>query len=107
VTRRRRPRKRAIRNSPAPSSSTVEEIRGADDTDADDGLASPNQKTPLFSLEVQGILLHTQFRTTTQGDTVEEAIQNLREATELYPEEFPQLTTGRPLLTSFEISARA
>jgi len=45
--------------------------------------------------------------TTTQGDTVEEALQNLREATELYLEEFPQLTTGRPLLTSLEISARA
>ncbi|TVQ95004.1 MAG: type II toxin-antitoxin system HicB family antitoxin [Chromatiaceae bacterium] len=45
--------------------------------------------------------------TTTQGDTVEEALQNLCEATELYLEEFPLLTTGRPLLTSFEISARA
>jgi predicted RNase H-like HicB family nuclease len=45
--------------------------------------------------------------TTTQGDTVEEALQNLREATELYLEEFPQLTTGRPLLTSFEIAERA
>ena len=28
--------------------------------------------------------------TTTQGETVEEALYNLREATELYLEEFPQ-----------------
>lgn len=32
--------------------------------------------------------------TTTQGDTVEEALANLREATELYLEEFPLSVTG-------------
>lgn len=42
--------------------------------------------------------------TTTQGETVEEALANLREATELYLEEFPLNITGRPLLTSFQIS---
>lgn len=42
--------------------------------------------------------------TTTQGDTVEEALANLREATELYLEEFPLNITGRPLLTSFQVS---
>jgi len=36
--------------------------------------------------------------TTTQGETVEEALANLREATELYLEEFPLHTTSRPLL---------
>lgn len=45
--------------------------------------------------------------TTTQGDTVEEALANLREATELYLEEFPLSVTGRPLLTSFEVSEHA
>jgi len=45
--------------------------------------------------------------TTTQGETVEEALANLREATELYLEEFPFSETGRPLLTSFEIPERA
>ena len=37
--------------------------------------------------------------TTTQGESVEEALANLREATELYLEEFPLTTAGRPLLT--------
>ncbi len=40
--------------------------------------------------------------TTTQGKTVEEAISNLKEATELYLEEFPSLTNGHPVLTTFE-----
>ena len=45
--------------------------------------------------------------TTTQGDTVEEALANLREATELYLEEFPLNITGRPLLTSFQVTEHA
>lgn len=45
--------------------------------------------------------------TTTQGETVEEALQNLREATELYLEEFPLSVSGRPLLTSFQVSVDA
>ena len=40
---------------------------------------------------------------TTQGETVEEALANLREATELYLEEFPAFFSGRPLLTSFHV----
>jgi len=45
--------------------------------------------------------------TTTQGDTVEEALNNLREATELYLEEFPLSFSGRPLLTTFHITTHA
>ncbi len=45
--------------------------------------------------------------TTTQGETVEETLANLREATELYLEEFPMSFTGRPLLTSFQIPEHA
>jgi predicted RNase H-like HicB family nuclease len=45
--------------------------------------------------------------TTTQGETVEEALTNLREATELYLEEFPASFTGRPLLTSFQVPGHA
>ncbi|MEZ5582587.1 MAG: type II toxin-antitoxin system HicB family antitoxin [Candidatus Competibacteraceae bacterium] len=37
--------------------------------------------------------------TTTQGETVEEALANLHEANELYLEEFPLTIAGRPLLT--------
>jgi predicted RNase H-like HicB family nuclease len=45
--------------------------------------------------------------TTTQGETIEEAITNLREATELYLEEFPLTVTGRSLLTTFQVSSHA
>jgi predicted RNase H-like HicB family nuclease len=42
--------------------------------------------------------------TTTQGETVDEALANLREATELYVEEFSTPQRGAPLLTTFEIA---
>lgn len=40
--------------------------------------------------------------TTTQGKTVDEAVANLKEATELYLGEFPVPTTRPPILTTFE-----
>ena len=40
--------------------------------------------------------------TVSQGATIEEALANLKEATELYLEEFPLDEVGRPLLTTFE-----
>ncbi|HLJ80167.1 MAG TPA: type II toxin-antitoxin system HicB family antitoxin [Ktedonobacterales bacterium] len=40
--------------------------------------------------------------TVSQGHTLEEALANLKEATELYLEEFPQDDTGRAFLTTFE-----
>jgi predicted RNase H-like HicB family nuclease len=40
--------------------------------------------------------------TVSQGKTIEEAVANLREATELYLEEFPPPSHGRPLVTVFE-----
>ncbi len=40
--------------------------------------------------------------TVSQGYTIEEALANLREATELYLEEFPRSRVSRPLLTVFE-----
>jgi len=42
--------------------------------------------------------------TVSQGRTIEEAVENLKEATELYLEEFPLTETGRPLITTFEAS---
>jgi predicted RNase H-like HicB family nuclease len=42
--------------------------------------------------------------TVSQGSTVEEAIENLKEATELYLEEFPQKDTVHPLITTFQVS---
>jgi len=41
--------------------------------------------------------------TVSQGFTVEEAVQNLREATDLYLEEFPLDEVIHPLITTFEI----
>ena len=40
--------------------------------------------------------------TVSQGYTIEEAIANLSEATELYLEECPLPEVGRPLVTTFE-----
>ncbi len=40
--------------------------------------------------------------TTTQGKTFEEALANLKEATELYLSEFPLRPKGRPIMTTFE-----
>ena len=45
--------------------------------------------------------------TTTQGETVEVSLANLREAVELYLEEFPIKITGAPLVTSFHVPAHA
>jgi predicted RNase H-like HicB family nuclease len=42
--------------------------------------------------------------TTTQGESVNEAIANLKEATELYLEEFPIKSEAKPLLTTFEVA---
>ena len=44
---------------------------------------------------------------TTQGESVPEAISNLREAAELYLEEFPLAQSGRSLLTTFEVATHA
>jgi len=40
--------------------------------------------------------------TVSQGYTVEEAVANLKEATELYLEEFPLPQVSKPFLTTFE-----
>lgn len=40
--------------------------------------------------------------TVSQGYTIEEAIANLKEATELYLEEFPLEEMSKPLMTTFE-----
>ncbi|HIC94427.1 MAG TPA: type II toxin-antitoxin system HicB family antitoxin [Anaerolineae bacterium] len=45
--------------------------------------------------------------TVSQGHTVEEALANLKEATELYLEEFPLPEVSRPLMTTFEAVVHA
>ena len=51
------------------------------------------------------VALNPETGTTTQGETVEEALVNLREATALFLEEFPVQIVGRSLLTTFQIPA--
>lgn len=45
--------------------------------------------------------------TTTQGDTIDEALVNLREAVELYLEEFPMKFGAAPLVTTLTIPEHA
>jgi predicted RNase H-like HicB family nuclease len=53
------------------------------------------------------VALNPETGTTTQGETVEEAITNLQEATALYLSEFPIPTPGHPLVTTFSVPAHA
>jgi predicted RNase H-like HicB family nuclease len=63
-------------------------------------------------MQVTAILTHTEeggfvahnaeTGTMSQGDTIEDAIANLREAVELYLEEFPMKFGAAPLVTTFD-----
>ena len=65
--------------------------------------------TAVITPAVEGgfVALNPETGTTTQGETVEEAIINLREATALYLSEFPIATTGHPLVTMFTVAEHA
>ncbi len=45
--------------------------------------------------------------TFSQGRTVEEAVDNLKEATELYLEEFPAENEVKSIITTFEVASIA
>lgn len=51
--------------------------------------------------------LNPETGSTSEGETVEQALANLREATELFVAEFPSSIEGRPLITTFELAAHA
>jgi predicted RNase H-like HicB family nuclease len=51
------------------------------------------------------VALNPETGTTTQGETIAQALANLKEATELFLEEFPTLPTGQTLLTTFEVAS--
>ncbi|WP_029463232.1 type II toxin-antitoxin system HicB family antitoxin [Serpentinimonas barnesii] len=53
------------------------------------------------------IALNPETGTTSQGETVEDAIANLQEATALYLSEFPILAPGHPLVTTFSVPVHA
>ena len=50
------------------------------------------------------IALNPETGTTSQGETVNEAIANLKEATSLCLEEFPAAFTAHPLITTFDLA---
>ncbi len=53
------------------------------------------------------VALNPETGTTTQGETVEEAVANLKEATTLYLEEFPLARRGHPVITTFSVPVHA
>jgi predicted RNase H-like HicB family nuclease len=50
------------------------------------------------------VALNPETGTTTQGESLEEAMENLKEATSLYLQEFPMNIQTPPVLTTFEVS---
>lgn len=77
----------------------------------------PNNLTRTNAMELTAVLtpadeggfvaLNPETGTTTQGESVEEALDNLREATALYLEEFPLSVKGHPLVTMFSVPEHA
>lgn len=53
------------------------------------------------------VALNPETGTTTQGETIEDAVSNLREATALYLEEFPLAARGHPVVTMFSLPEHA
>lgn len=77
----------------------------------------PDMKLEVYRMLLTAVLLpaaeggftalNPETGSTSEGETVEEALANLREATQLFVEEFSLSVAGQPLVTSFEIAARA
>ncbi|TPG41134.1 type II toxin-antitoxin system HicB family antitoxin [Sphingomonas koreensis] len=53
------------------------------------------------------IALNPETGCTTQGETIDAALANLREAVELYLEEFPMTFGAAPLVTTFDVAVHA
>jgi predicted RNase H-like HicB family nuclease len=67
------------------------------------------QLTAVLTRAEEGgyVALNPETGTTSQGETVDEALANLREATALYLEEFPLKVGGAPLVTTFAVPGHA
>ena len=67
--------------------------------------ANPQRLTAILYREDEVYVAECpEVGTASQGDTIEEALANLREATELYLEECPQPALAPRLLTTFEVN---
>jgi predicted RNase H-like HicB family nuclease len=63
------------------------------------------QLTAVLIPAVEGgfVAMNPETGSTTQGETIEEAIANLKAATALYLDELPCLMSGQPLVTVFSL----
>jgi predicted RNase H-like HicB family nuclease len=71
--------------------------------------AAPMELTAVLTPAEEGgyVAFNPETGTTTEGESIEEALANLREATTLYLEEFPAVIKGHPLVTLFTVPAHA
>ncbi len=53
------------------------------------------------------IAFNPETGTTTEGESIDAALDNLREAVELYLEEFPMAARPAPLVTTLDIAVHA
>ncbi len=67
------------------------------------------QATAVLTPSEEGghVALNPETGTTSEGESVESALSNLREAVELYLEEFPAQSFATPLVTTFAIAQHA
>ena len=67
------------------------------------------QMTAVLTPSEEGgyVALNPETGTTSQGESMERALSNLREAVELYLEEFPAQSFATPLVTTFTIAQHA
>jgi len=67
------------------------------------------QVTAILTRAKEGgfVAFNPETGSNSQGETVDEAIANLREAVELYLEEFPMKLMGAPLVTTFAVQEHA
>ena len=67
------------------------------------------QLTAILTPALEGgfVAMNPETGTHTQGESVDEALTNLQEATELYLEEFPMAIHKKSLLTTIEIPSYA
>ena len=67
------------------------------------------QATAILTPAEEGgfVAFNPETGTTTQGDTIEHALANLREAVELFLEEFPIKMLGASFVTTFSVAEHA
>ena len=67
------------------------------------------QVTAVLNPAVEGgyTAYNPETGTVSEGETIEQAVANLREAVELYLEEFPLQMSGAPVVTTFTVMEHA